>query len=117
MRWVFQVPETMWALLARAVSASPRRITERERILSGLLGLTVRDPRPVVVNEAVPTVAGNVFGGGHRHHTRQCLGLGRVDPIHPCPGVRGESDRAVKEAGPGQVVDVGAASQRHGLTA
>ena len=46
------------------------------------------EARPVVIEEAVPTISGNVLGGRNGYHSRHRLGLGCVDPLDVSASMR-----------------------------
>ena len=65
------------------------------------------EARPVVVEEPVPALAGDVRRRDDRAHPGKRRGLRRVDARHPGPRVRGENEGAVQQALAVQVGHVG----------
>ncbi len=68
--------------------------------------------RPVAVDQPHPQLARHVGGGDDPDDAVDGLGLGRVDRQHVGPGVLGQHDGGVQQAGHPQVVDVGLVAQR-----
>ena len=64
------------------------------------------EPRPVIMDEAVPTIPGNVRCGRHRRNARETLGLTGVDPHHAGSGRRRKDDRTVEQSRSIHVIDI-----------
>ena len=72
------------------------------------------EARPVVVDQAVPALAGDVGGRDDRDDAGMRPRARRVDAPHPGARVRRQHDGAVQQARPRQVVDVGPLAERPG---